>query len=220
MKSGRALGALTAVTALAALVGPATAAAQTEGPGFLAGPGEWGKIDLVDVVEVTETDDLVADVTVSPDGETAFLANWGEPDCATGPETGGQTTPDAGAWVIDLSGVDEDGDEPEVIGFIPSHQDTRPGEGMQVVEITTAQFSGDVLVMNNEPCGPGAKNYKGGVSLWDVSDPLKPKKLSEHFGDRGFADVNEIHSAFAWDAGDNAYLVMTDNLEGTDVDIL
>jgi hypothetical protein len=91
---------------------------------------------------------------------------------------------------------------------------------MQVVEITTAQFSGDVLVMNNEPCGPLAKNAKGGVSLWDVTDPLKPKRLSENFGDRGFADVNEIHSAFAWDVGDNAYVVLTDNLEGTDVDIL
>src|SRR5215207_6372522 len=90
---------------------------------------------------------------------------------------------------------------------------------MQVVEITTSRFSGDVLVMNNEACG---KNAKGGVSLWDVTDPLKPKKLSEHFGDRDPGDsyTNEIHSAFAWDAGDRAYVVMTDNEEFPDVDIL
>src|SRR5918993_2318850 len=188
--------------------------------GHLIGTGEWGKIDLLDVVDVTDTEDLIADVTVSPDGNTAFLANWGEPDCAVGPETGGQTSPDAGAYVIDISNIETDPDSAELVGFIPSHQDTRPGEGMQVVEITTAQFSGDVLVMNNEPCGPLAKNAKGGVSLWDVTDPLKPKRLSENFGDRGFADVNEIHSAFAWDVGDNAYVVLTDNLEGTDVDIL
>ena len=37
-----------------------------------------------------------------------------------------------------------------------------------------------MLVMNHEGCG---KNCKAGVSLWDVTDPLKPKKLSEHFGD-------------------------------------
>jgi hypothetical protein len=184
--------------------------------GHLIGTGEWGKIDLLDVVDVTDTPDLIADVAVSPDGNTAFLANWGEPDCA-GPETGGQTSPDAGAYVIDITNIETDPDSAELVGFIPSHQDTRPGEGMQVVEITTAQFSGDVLVMNNEQCGPQGK---GGVSLWDVTDPLKPKKLSEHFGDRGFADVNEIHSAFAWDAGDRAYVVMTDNLEATDVDIL
>ncbi len=127
-----------------------------------------------------DTEDLIADVTVSPDGNTAFLANWGEPDCA-GPETGGQTSPDAGAYVVDISNIETDPDSAELVGFIPSHQDTRPGEGMQVVEITTSSFSGDVLVMNNEACG---KNAKGGVSLWDVTDPTKPKKLSEHFGDR------------------------------------
>ncbi|MGI8706748.1 MAG: hypothetical protein ACR2LG_00865 [Actinomycetota bacterium] len=117
--------------------------------GHLIGTGEFGKIELVDVVDVTDTPDLIADVTVSPDGNTAFLANWGEPDCA-GPETGGQTTPDAGVYIIDISNIETDPDSAELVGFIPSHQDTRPGEGMQVVEITTARFSGDVLVMNNE----------------------------------------------------------------------
>src|SRR5918993_1671062 len=209
------------VGALAFVPGLAAADPGQHGPkeGHLIGTGEFGKIDLLGVVDVTDTPDLIADVAVSPDGNTAYLANWGEPDCA-GPETGGQTSPDAGAYVIDISNIETDPDSAEVVGFIPSHQDTRPGEGMQVVEITTSMFSGDVLVMNNEPCDTGAKNFKGGVSLWDVTDPLKPKKLSEHFGDRGFADVNEIHSAFAWDAGDRAYVVLTDNLEGTDVDIL
>jgi hypothetical protein len=93
---------------------------------------------------------------------------------------------------------------------------------MQVVNITTKQFSGDVLVMNNEHCG---KNGRGGVSLWDVTNPRKPYKLSEHFGDRAtlsLGDANDIHSSFAWDTGPNAYVVTTDNFEqgGTDVDIL
>ncbi len=204
-------------------LGAAPAAADPDGQhgtdeGHLIGTGEWGKIELLDVVDVTDTPDLIADVTVSPDGNTAFLANWGEPDCA-GPETGGQTSPDAGAYVIDISNIETDPDSAEQIGFIPSHQDTRPGEGMQAVEITTSRFSGDILVMNNEACG---KNAKGGVSLWDVTDPTKPKKLSEHFGDRspGSPDANEIHSAFAWDAGDSAYVVLTDNEEFPDVDIL
>jgi hypothetical protein len=182
--------------------------------GHLLGEGAWGKIDLVGVLDVTDTADLIADVAVSPDGTTAYLANWGEPDCA-GPETGGQTSPDAGAYVVDISDLED----PTLIGFIPSHQDTRPGEGMQVIELTTEHFDGDVLVMNNEACG---KNAKGGVSLWDVTDPTKPKRLSEHFGDRspGSTDANEIHSIFAWDAGDRAYVVMTDNEEFPDVDIL
>lgn len=54
---------------------------------------------------------------------------------------------------------------PEEVNFIPMPQDTRPGEGMQVTEITTGKFSGDILVMNAEACG---KNYKGGFKLYDV----------------------------------------------------
>jgi hypothetical protein len=208
------------VLALSAF-GLTTATAQhAPGEGFLPGPGEWGKIDLVDFLHLTDTPDLIADVTVSPDGNYAFLANWGEPDCA-GPEKGGRGSPDAGAYVVDISNVDDPDnfEEAELVGFIPSHQDTRPGEGMQVLTITTSKFSGDVLVMNNEPCG---KNFRGGVSLWDVTNPLKPKRLSTHFGDRDPGDwtANAIHSVFAWDAGDNAYVVMTDNEEFPDVDIM
>jgi hypothetical protein len=206
--------------ALAAF-GPATSAVaqhNTTGEEHLLGTGAFGKIDLVDVVELTDTPDLIADVTVSPDGNTAFLANWGEPDCP-GPERGGRTSPDAGAYVIDISNIETDPNSAQLIGFIPSHQDTRPGEGMQVVNITTGRFSGDVLVMNNEQCGPQGK---GGVTLWDVTDPSNPRRLSQHFGDKapGDRDAHEIHSAFAWDAGDRAYLVMVDNVEFPDVDIM
>ena len=183
--------------------------------GHLIGSGAYGNIDFVSKLELTQTEGLVADVAISPNGQWAFLANWGEPDCA-GPETGGQNSPDAGAWVVDISDIEH----PVRVGFIASHQDSRPGEGMQVVNITTKFFSGDMLVMNNEQCG---KNGKGGVSLFDVTDPRKPVKLSEHFGDRAnisAGDANDIHSAFAWDAGSRAYVVIVDNFETTDVDIL
>jgi len=196
---------------------PAMPAAAQHGPtsDHLIGTGASGNIVFVGRADLTDTPGLVADVAVSPDGNWAFLANWGEPDCA-GPETGGQNTPDAGAWVVDIS----DPTDPVEVGFIPSHQDSRPGEGMQVVNITTPHFNGDILVMNNEHCG---KNGKGGVSLFNVTNPLKPVRLSEHFGDRGGVspgDANDIHSAFAWDVGSKAYLVMTDNFEATDIDIL
>ena len=160
--------------------------------GHLLGSGAFGNIELLSVERLTNTPELVADVAVSPDGQWAFLANWGEPDCA-GAEVGGQTSPDAGAWVVDMSDLSD----PETVGFIPAHHDSRPGEGMQVVNITTNQFSGDVLVMNNEHCG---KNGKGGVSLFDVTNPRKPYKLSEHFGDHAnlsLGDSNDMHSSFA-----------------------
>ena len=179
--------------------------------GHLLGSGAFGNIELVSVTELTDSPELVADVAVSPDGQWAFLANWGAPNCS-----GVVDNRNGGAWVVDISDLEN----PVQVGFIPAHQDSRPGEGMQVVNITTKQFSGNILVMNNEHCG---KNGKGGVSLWDVTNPLSPKKLSEHFGDNANisrGDANDIHSAFAWDAGDKAYVVIVDNFETTDVDIL
>ena len=179
--------------------------------GHLLGEGEWGKIDFLGKAELTDTPDLIADVAASPDGQYAYLANWGEPDCA-GPETGGQNSPDAGAYVVDIS----DPENPEQVNFIAMPQDTRPGEGMQVAEITTRKFSGDILAMNAEACG---KNYKGGFMLYDVSNPLKPKKLAEGWGERTGSDAHQTHSVFIWDAGKWAYLVYQDEEDTADVDI-
>ena len=186
--------------------------------------GSWGKIEFLGKFVVPDAEEgLIADVAVDPDGDYAYLARWGGSACA-GPEGGpGGHVVDGGVYVIDIRNPDGSIDTtPELAGFIPTHQDTLVGEGMQVVEITTAKFSGDVLVINHEQCG---KNGKGGVSLWDVTNPLKPKKLSENFGDitingaRDTPDVNQTHSAFAWDAGVRAYLVATDDEEAADVDI-
>jgi len=205
--------AVLAVVVSSVLSAPATARAEQDGEsdGHLSGPGEWGKIELVGQVEVTQTDDLVADVAAF--GNYAYLANWGEPDCS-GPEAGGVNTPDAGAWVIDIS----DPASPSVVNFIAMPQDTRPGEGMQVTRIETPRFSGDVLVMNAEACG---KNYRGGFMLYDVSDPLNPVKLKEGFGDRTGSDAHQTHSAFVWQptVGGPAYLVTQDEEDLSDVDI-
>ncbi len=195
------------------VAGPAAALPGQHGSdeGHLLGTGDFGKIELVGQAEVTQTEGLVADVAAY--GNYAYLANWGEPDCA-GPETGGQNSPDAGAWVVDIS----DPANPRQVNFIPMPQDTRPGEGMQVAHVETKWFSGEVLVMNAEACG---KNYKGGFMLYDVTDPLKPKKLKEGFGDRTGSDAHQTHSAFVWqpELGGPAYLVTQDEEDRFDVDI-
>jgi hypothetical protein len=178
------------------------------------GDGDWGKIEFISKLAVSDAEPgLIADVTAF--GNYAYLARFGGSECA-GPEG---TGPDGGVYIIDIS----DPANPEEVGFIRTHQDISVGEGMQVIHLDTAEFTGDVLVINNEGCG---KNFKAGVSLWDVTDPLNPKKLSENFGDITVdgvrnrpADVNQTHSAFAWQAGDQAYLVATDDDEATDVDI-
>jgi hypothetical protein len=199
----------------ACLLVPAAAAANPgqhgTNEGHLLGTGDWGKIQFLGKAEVTQTEGLVADVAAY--GDYAYLANWGEPDCA-GPETGGTTTPDSGAWVIDIS----DPTNPVKKNFIAMPQDTRPGEGMQVVHIETAKFSGEILVMNAEACG---KNYKGGFMLYDVTNPLKPIKLKEGFGERTGSDAHQTHSAFVWQppGSPNAYLVLQDEEDLSDVDI-
>jgi hypothetical protein len=186
------------------------------GGGHLLGPGEWGKIDLVSSLRVSDAEeDLIADVAVDPDGDYAYLARWGGSECA-GPEGDG---PDGGVYIIDISNLSA----PREVGFIRTHQDTLVGEGMQVIRLTTRQFTGDILAINHEQCG---KNGKGGFSLWDVTNPLRPRKLSENFGDftvdgakNGPRDANQFHSVFVWDAGDRAYLVASDDDESADVDI-
>ena len=182
-----------------------------EDTGHLHGFGAWGNVQLVSQLRVHDAArDIIADLTVFKN--YAYISKWGAPDCA-GPEKGGQNSPDGGAYVIDISNLSQ----PREVGFIATSQDTLVGEGMQAVTLTTPFFSGDVLVMNHEGCG---KNYKGGFSLWNITNPLKPARLVEHAGDHlTRKDVNTYHSAFAWDTGDNAYLIATDNEEPTDVDI-
>src|SRR5919204_2445398 len=207
------------VATLSLLLGLAAPVAAQHGPltDHLLGNGAFGNLELVSKLRVHDAEpDVVADLTVSKN--YIYVSKWGASDCA-GPETGGQKTPDGGAYVIDISDIAH----PREVGFIATSQDTRVGEGMQGLTLTTSKFSGDVLVMNHEQCG---KNGKGGFSLWDVSNPLKPVKLSEHAGDitaNGAQntphDVNQYHSAFAWDAGNKAFLIASDDDENVDVDI-
>jgi len=196
-----------------------TSAGAQHGPlsDHLLGPGAFGNVQLVSKLRVHDAaPDTIADVSVFKN--YAYVSRWGAPDCP-GPEAGGQNTPDGGAYVIDISNLSS----PREVAFIATSQDTLVGEGMQALTLTTGAFSGDVLVMNHEQCG---KNGKGGFSLWNISDPLKASKLSEHAGDITVGgarntphDVNQYHSAFAWDAGDRAYLIASDDDELVDVDI-
>src|ERR687897_449052 len=209
---------------LAAMASPAAAQHGTD-EGHLLGTGAEGKIEFVGKVEVSGGGpELIADVAVDPDGDFAYLANWGSPDCPfleddPGNESGGRKASDAGVWVVDISDLDN----PEEVAFIPMSQDTRPGEGMQVLHIATDEFTGDVLAVNEEACG---KNFKAGFSLWDVTDPTNPVKLAKNFGDfttdgatNTPRDANQTHSVFMWTTGENAYLVAQDEMETSDVDI-
>ena len=79
----RALGRLGFVLFACLWLGSAGSASAMHGPteGHLLGTGEWGKIELVGQVRMHDAQpDLIADVAAF--GNYAYLANWGQADCA------------------------------------------------------------------------------------------------------------------------------------------
>jgi hypothetical protein len=168
-------------------------------------PGSSENVELVGRVDIQgAAPGRVADVAAF--GNYAYLTVRQPAGCL-----------DAGVAVIDIS----DPTQPQQVGFIDSTDGSLPGEGSQVLDMSTPAFTGQVLVFNNELCALGGD---GGVSLWDVTDPLNPQVLTAHAGDTtppgAFSPHHQIHSAFAWQADDRAFVVLVDNEERRDVDIL
>ena len=168
-------------------------------------PGTRHNVNLIGKTDIWRAgEDRVADVSAF--GNYAYLATRDPVACS-----------DAGMAVIDISNPER----PRQVGLIRSTEGSFPGEGSQVIWMHTRHFTGPVLVFNNEICAEGGK---GGVSLWDVRNPRNPQPLTRHAGDPDAGPdlgvFNMIHSAFAWQAGDRAFVVLVDNLETTDVDIL
>jgi hypothetical protein len=186
--------------------GPRDAHQHGDGAGHLPG----SSTSNLEVVSRTALKNVVpekiADVGVL--GDHAYLAAWGARTCKYN-----------GVHVVDVSDVEQ----PREVAFIGSKKGSYPGEGIQALSIDTPSFAGDLLVSNNEKCDQNAGF--GGMNLYDVTVPSRPVPLFEGVGDftvngQGKKAANEIHSVFAWDAGDRAYAVMVDNEEGKDVDIV
>lgn len=113
---------------------------------------------------------------------------------------------------------------PRRVGFIPAKPNAYVGEGVFVFRMHTRRWRGDVLVHSNERCGDG---HTGGISLWDVSNPSRPRPLSQGIGDKVAPDgqakeiASTVHSVMAWQSERRAYAVLTDTQEqGSDVDIV
>src|SRR5919106_1256542 len=170
-------------------------------------PASSLNVELVGQVTVSDARaGLISDVGVL--GNFAYLGQF-SPGCT--PDGGG------GVYIVDIS----DPTNPTEIGFIAT-PGTHVGEGVQAISVNTQSFNGDLLVVNGESCGT-IPNRIGGFSLYDVTDPSNPVTLVENFGDfrtvGGVNRANQIHSAFAWQQDQKAYVVIVDDEELTDVDI-
>ena len=225
MKRGRRLTyGLSALVALVVAVGMASAAADPDGgvsaddgardahqhgtnEGHLLPQGSSANVQLVSKLRLKNVvPEKIADVGVF--NSHAYLAAWGVETCKYN-----------GVHVVDIRNPAA----PKEVAFIGSKEGSYPGEGVQALHIDTPAFNGDILVTNNEKCKEPAGF--GGMNIYDVTKPSSPTPLAEGVGDStvagaGKKDAHEIHSVFAWDAGDKAYAVIVDNEEGTDVDIM
>ncbi len=169
-------------------------------------PGKQENVRLVGKAPITgAAEGRVADVAAF--GNYAYLTVRDPEGCS-----------DAGVAIMDISKPAT----PRQVGFIDATEGSFPGEGAQVLDVKTKSFTGQVLLFNNEICGATGK---GGVSLWDVTNPATPKVLSANFGDvtadgEANPDVNDIHSVLGWTDGKKAYAALVDNAETADVDLV
>jgi uncharacterized repeat protein (TIGR01451 family) len=198
--------ALAVLTALAAAMATAASAWAHHGGGHL--PPTQANVDLVSRLQVSSVvPDYVTDVATYRD--TAYLGAW-IVRCGETPSRPG------GFWTVDIS----DPATPRELGFTSAEPGTYMTEGMHAMRLTVPTFAGDVLIASRESCIDTIG--EGGFAIYDVTNPAAPALL----GESGDPDVrgalwNESHSAFGWDTGDKAYVVIADNNEGRagDIDI-
>jgi PA domain/LVIVD repeat len=171
-------------------------------------PGSSENVTLLGQVDIEgAAPDRVADVAAY--GNYAYLAVRDPEGCY-----------DAGFAVIDMT----DPSNPTQVGFIDWTDGSFPGEGAHVIDLNTEFFQGQILVGNNEICDE--ELGEGGLTIWDVTDPLNPVQLTAHAGDPSAGEAglphqfNHIHSVFAWQQKKRAFAVMTDNMEFEDIDIM
>ncbi|MDQ4075627.1 MAG: hypothetical protein M3220_05185 [Chloroflexota bacterium] len=170
-------------------------------------PGGSANVELVGQVTVAEAEPgRISDVGAL--GNYAYLGAFATPDCDPG-----------GVFVIDIS----DPTNPQEVGFINTSPGNFVGEGVQALHLSTSEFEGDVLVLSNEICEVVEGETVGGVSLYDITDPLNPEPLAIGAGDTDEGQVDrahQIHSALAWQQGDRAFVILVDEEEALDVDIM
>lgn len=125
-----------------------------------------------------------------------------------------------GVHVVDIS----DPASPTKVAFIPAKPGTRNND-VKIAHLETPQFKGEILVASNEGCGSpflprrqsngvGSPPGQGGVAIWDISKPTKPRVLKQNFLEFG------VHNSFIWQQGEKAYMMVVDDDNVQDVHIV
>jgi hypothetical protein len=180
-------------------------------------PAGSKNVRLISKLRLTDLESGIADVGYFKG--FAYLNAWG-PNCASAGGTG------AGVHVVDVRNPAQ----PRKVGFLPAEPNGFPGEGVHVMSVNTPFFQGDLLLHNNETCNSTQPSVLG-FSMWDVTNPLAPRKLGQ-FGDtipppslfsRGTYHSNHSVQGFTLPDG-RAFAVSVDNEEAfgapfKDVDI-
>jgi hypothetical protein len=132
------------------------------------------------------TDDRYTDVW-SHNGY-AYVGTFQLPECDTG-----------GVFIVDMAEAvaNYPAETGATVAEINSPPDTRIND-VKLIEIGEL----DVLITTEEPCGEDGAG-KGGISLWDVTDPENPTSLFESFQDFG-----GVHNTYPWTSADGkTYLI-------------
>jgi hypothetical protein len=172
-------------------------------------PSDIENVDLVSRLKLTDQEGGIADVGYFKG--YAYLNKW-YPHCSASGGSG------SGTVVVDVRNPAA----PREVGFLPSLANDTPGEGVHVMSVDTPNFKGDLLLSNNEQC-EATMPATLGMAIWDVTNPLAPRKLNQ-FGDvadpGGNTVYHSIHSVQGFTQPGKAFAVMVDNIEFPDVDIV
>lgn len=200
----RPLSASSVLLVLALLVGAAGAAEPNEDKGGNDIPHSRANVRRVGSIDLTDERDGIGDVGAL--NGYAYLAAW-QPEC-----------PNGGVNIVDIRNPRD----PKKVAFASVGSNSYVGEGIKVIRVDTAAYTGDLLFASTEACSTRGR-FRGGVSIWNVDDPSDPKPLVKGFGDFDQHEeqgANQSHSLFAWDAGDRAFVGLVDNEEERGLDIV
>lgn len=217
----KAVPAVASVAALALAAGLSASSAWADGGASGAGSTS-PELNVVGTFDVPN-DNMTADVWAL--GNYAYLGSFTQPDCSFDL---------TGVRIIDIS----DPANPTLAAFIPSRAGKRAID-VKVEHVETGHFNGEILVVTDELCAqfhprlvsnggplvPGGPLVLGGplvpggggLSIYDVTDPTKPKVLKRNFLLR---QNNGIRNTFIYQQGDNAYILAVDDVDLRDLIII